>query len=59
MEWEAQNETNMEATLLQIKKYFGEESSAKFAKEWKELKESDKKRIKEEVAKELGLTDAE
>jgi len=41
------------ASLLDCKKYFGEFSSSKFAKEWKELRDSDKAEIKSLVWKEV------
>ena len=42
------------ASILDCKNYFGENSSSKFANEWKELSVADKAEIKDLVWKEMN-----
>lgn len=36
----------MDATISQVKNFFGEDNTAKFAKEWRDLTDTDKAQIK-------------
>ena len=48
-----------EATLLELKDFFGESSSAKFAKEWKELTPEDKLWFKQEGGRVMELEEVD